>query len=70
MLRKIDPGTHAVVDLRDFCEINGAVAADEETGEVYLIKAGFEGPQQVGMAVPTGIRIVRRPWPRRRSFGG
>ena len=45
--------------------VSGAVAADEETGEVHLIKLGFEGPQRLATALPTGIRIVRRHKPKR-----
>jgi len=41
------------------------VAADEETGEVHLIKLGVEGPQRLATALPTGIRIVRRHKPKR-----
>ena len=65
MLRQFDPMTHTAIDLRDFSEVSGAVAADEETGEVHLIKLGFEGPQRLATALPTGIRIVRRHKPKR-----
>ena len=64
MLRQLDPVTHAVIDLRDFSEVNGAIAADEESGEVHLIKPGFEGLQRLVTSLPTGIRIVRRHKPK------
>jgi len=31
MLGQFDPVTHAAIDLRDFKEVDGAIAADEET---------------------------------------
>jgi hypothetical protein len=68
MLRQFDPVTHAVIDLRDFSEVSGAIAADEDVGEVHQLKPGFEGQQRVVMSLPTGIRIVRRHRPKRLSW--
>jgi len=68
MLRQFDPATHAVIDLRDFSEVNGAIAADEEAGEVHLIKPSVEGLQRLVTSIPTGIRIVRRHRPKRLSW--
>ena len=65
MLRQFDPVTHAAIDLRDFTEVDGAIAADEETGEVHLIRPGLDGQQRAATALPTGIRIVRRDRPKR-----
>ena len=69
MLRQFDPVTHAVIDLRDFSEVNGAIAADEETGEVHLVKPSFEGHQRLVTSLQTGIRIVRRRKPKRVNWG-
>ena len=67
MLRQFDPVTHAAIDLRDFSEVNGAIAADEQTGEVHLIKLSFDGQQRMVTCVQTGVRIVRRHKPKRVS---
>ena len=68
MLRQFDPVTHAAIDLRDFSEVSGAIAADEETGEVHLIKASFDGPQHLATSLPTGVRVVRRQKPKRPAW--
>src|SRR4051812_17375527 len=61
MLRQFDPVTHAVIDLRDFSEVSGAIAADEDVGEVHQIKSGgFEGQQRGHVAAD---RDTHRPAP-------
>lgn len=60
MFREIDPETHAVVDLRDCREIAGAVAVDDETGEVRVVRKTFGGDEIAVVWLPHGCRVVRR----------
>lgn len=59
-MRQIDPEWYAVVDLGSGNEIAGAVAADEDTGEVYVIRPTHNGPEQSAVYRHAGVKIVRR----------
>ncbi len=51
---------HAVVDLCDCREIQGAVAVDLDSGHVTVREVTFAGETQRTIHCPAGLRVVRR----------
>jgi len=60
MFREINPKTQAVVDLRDGSEVPGAVAVDDETGDIRVVRKTFDGDEIAVVRLLHGFRVVRR----------